>query len=172
MQTAAFPSMTIDPSNIIGSMSQDQMCQFANAAIAQGARLVSDRQNTVNFYLAAVIRTATGMAEMFVRVNRELAETTLSSLALGTTLARADLDRGIMPRVTDQTRYMAGEAILVRMLLAATDDSVQIKINGARVTITEIAKGTFMQTLQAFWTRLGASARWGIGDPASRYLLP
>lgn len=172
MSNLSIPTVTVQPGQLLTSLTQAQLCQFTSAMIDKGARLVRDQQRADTYYLSANLQLSAGMAarESYVRIDRMIVEATLNALALGTALSKAVLDRQIMPMLLDTGRYTQGAAMFVRLLLAATDDSRQIRLNGVRITVTQVARDGFLQMVRSFWARLGATARWGVGDPARFFL--
>jgi len=162
----------IDQTQVRTSLTQAQLCQFAAASIDQGARLVCDQQSPNTYYLAAQLQLSASLSvsEVYVPVDRGIIEASLKVFAAGTVVSTVALERDLMPMLLNTARYTVGAGLFLRLLLAATDDSKQVRLNGVRISIMAVARDSFMQRVRSFWARIGATARWGTGDPAHYYL--
>ncbi|MBX7102046.1 MAG: hypothetical protein K1X89_30305 [Myxococcaceae bacterium] len=165
--------------------SADAVGKLADQALKHGA-VIEKKGNS--YYVRADVQTSAAGGPKSMKVDRELAEA----------ITRATEDRGtwksagdrasreinstemqrILKKVVDGGRYGEGEAVLVRMLFAATDDRKSVKLNGRKIELTgpvdthpgsrtshgANAESTVKHEMHKFWGTLGAKVRWS--EPA------
>jgi predicted AAA+ superfamily ATPase len=114
-----------------------------------------------SYYLKAAVQNSskTGLKE--VKVDAKLAEAILKAESTGGQTSLREVVENILPAIRDGGRYGQGEGVLVRMLLAATDDRKHVVLNGVNINLTNPAEKELKHDLHSFWGTLGAKARWG-----------
>jgi hypothetical protein len=170
MASVSIPEALIDRQEVEDSLTNSQLARFTRVAIREGAWLLRDSSDSRGYYLTTKVRPSAGQGRTFVRVDRELAQAIVAGLRSGGRLSRREIEDEILPRITDAGRYGQGEAILARLLLAATDDRRHVELNDDCIHITEKGEQALRRELRSFWGRLGARARWGRDDPANLLL--
>lgn len=159
---------TVDVAQTVQGLTDQQMVQVLDSAIKDGADIVQDTK-TQNYYLKTTAQFSAGQGESFVKVDAQLADAIFAALSTGGRISTAEVMDKIMPEITDGGRYGEAEAILSRLLLAATDDRKIVKLGGKRIFITDKAEGTLKHALASFWGKLGAKARWA-KDPTEEII--
>lgn len=139
-----------------------------------------------SYYVRADVQTSAASGPKSMKVDRELAEAILRATedrgtwkSAGDRASRemnsSEVQR-VIKKIVDGGRYGEGEAVLARMLIAATDDRKSVKLNGKKIELTgpvdthpgsrtrhgANAESTLKHELHKFWGTLGAKVRWSV----------
>ncbi|MFZ5469284.1 MAG: hypothetical protein ACOZIN_07585 [Myxococcota bacterium] len=135
-----------------------EMRQLFDQVMKSGAKL---QKRGSSYYLRANVQTSAKNGVKAYKVDAKLAQAILQAESSGGRTSLSEVANTILPRIFDGNKYTAGEAVLARMLLAATDDRKAVKLNGVHIDLTNPAEAKVKHDLFSWWGSLGASARWG-----------
>ena len=130
-----------------------------DSAVSKGGNLT---QRGGKYYVSANVQNSARSGTHEYQVDAKLAKAILKAERTGGVESQKEVGK-ILTKIKDGGRYGEGEAVLTRMLLAATDDRKSVKLNGTNINLTNPAEAAFKHGILSFWGKLGAEARWG--DP-------